>query len=324
MGCGDETLPFRFLPACHWTPLIVSVPHAGLEWPSRLQPRPPVSLARNADYGVDQLFAAAPEFGAAMVVARNSRLVVDLNRAEDDISALICPEHPNPRPRARPGSQEKPTLDAGRDGGGVVGPKGHRGVIWGMAVGEIRVLSRPLSHTEFEDRLRRYHRPYRRALAELTSRRRQRFGYAVLLDAHSMPGSVGHDFVLGTAHGRACAPEIARTAERALRSVSPSCSVAIDTPYPGGALVAEFGRPSQGVHALQIEVNRALYMDERRLSLRPDLTGAARSGARADGPAARREAAHDPGQEAGTLARLHALLVALAVTQVDPSKLAGT
>ncbi|TPV97164.1 MAG: hypothetical protein B7733_01095 [Myxococcales bacterium FL481] len=260
IASAENTSPFRLLPGERFTPLVVSVPHAGLEWPERLAGRPHVNLARNADFGVDELWAQAPRLGATMVVARYSRLVVDLNRAEDDVSPRVVEGHPCPRPRARPGAAE-PVLSSRQLDAKAV----HRGVVWDTAVGDIRILPRPLTRAEFEHRIASYHRPYWTAIRRLLERRRDHFGYAVLVDAHSMPGSVGVDIVLGTGSGRSCDPKWQQRALDAL--AAPALDVSVDAPYPGGALVAEFGRPGSDIHALQVEVSRALYMDELGLRM---------------------------------------------------------
>ena len=96
-------LPFTFHPADLWSPLVISFPHVGLEWPGdEPRPRPAVNFARNADLEVDRLYPDAATLGAATVRARYSRLLIDLNRAADDVSAALVPDHPAPRPRQPP------------------------------------------------------------------------------------------------------------------------------------------------------------------------------------------------------------------------------
>lgn len=201
-----------------------------------------------------------------------SRLVVDLNRAADDVSLQLVPDHPAPRPRRTPGSPTEalaPDVPIGRPG---------RGVVWANAVGNVKILDRPLSYAQFSERIRRYHRPYYRALQVLLDRRVRRFGFAVLVDAHSMPGTVGPDLVVGTLDGHSCSDLVARRALGALRG---SFDVRRDDPYRGGELVRVFGRPDEGLHAFQLEVSRGLYMDETTLDVwspavspRPGTSGA--------------------------------------------------
>ncbi len=254
--------PFRFTPGHSWSPLVVSFPHVGLAWPHDLRPKPQVDFARNADYEIHTVYRGIPSLGAATVEAHFSRLVVDLNRADDDVAVQLVPDHPAPRPRRKPGVP------------GGAAPRGWdrpgRGVVWASAMtasaGTTRILHPPLSYEDFASRINRFHRPYYRALEVLLERRRRRFGYAVLLDAHSMPGSVGVDLVLGTLDGGSCADAVADVAMDALRGDTargPLLSVRRDDPYQGGEIVRRFGRPSEGIHALQLEVSRRLYMDER-------------------------------------------------------------
>jgi N-formylglutamate amidohydrolase len=263
---AGSTLPFAFAPAATWTPLVVSFPHVGLDWPADLDPRPQVNFARNADFEVHTLYEAAPELGVAGVTARFSRLVVDLNRATDDVDPELVPDHPAPKPRRSPGSS--------RDSRG--GPRpGNRGVIWANAVGNIPILTSPLPYVQLSRRLDRYYHPYHRALSLLLERRRERFGYAILLDAHSMPSSVPGDMIVGTLAGNTCSNAVRDIALDALRrgdggsgpGDGVDLDVRLDEPYQGGELIRCFGRPDRGVHALQLEVSRDLYMDEYRLEL---------------------------------------------------------
>ena len=260
--------PLDFTPASTWSPLVISFPHVGLEWPDdEPRPRPTVDFARNADLAVDLLYPDAAVLGAATVRARFSRLLIDLNRAPDDVSAALVPDHPAPRPRQPPWAST----------GGRSPPVHNRGLIWRTAVGNVPIFSGPLPYAELRLRLRRYYDPYHRAIELLLERRRARFGYAVLLEAHSMPSSVPGDLVLGTFEGGACSPELEALALAALASAGPlgvSLAIRLNDPYRGGELVRKFGRPEHGIHALQLEVNRALYMDEASLRLRPEVSRA--------------------------------------------------
>ncbi|PRQ07335.1 N-formylglutamate amidohydrolase [Enhygromyxa salina] len=277
IGAGDvgaepgEPLPFEFRPGVRACPLIISFPHVGLDWPASLGPRPQVSFPRNADYAVDRLYVRAEALGAATVRARYSRVVVDLNRAHDDVSAEIVPDHPAPRPREAAFGAAPPSSSGGRK-------IRNRGVVWRSAVGNIPLLT-TLTYAQFSHRLDRYYHPYHRALRLLIERRRRQFGYAIVLDAHSMPSTVGGDLVLGTRSGDACGPALSElamqalgglcTRQRGLFGSSWPLAVALDDPYRGGQIAGSLGRPHEHVHALQLEVNRALYMDEYRLEPSP-------------------------------------------------------
>jgi N-formylglutamate amidohydrolase len=230
-----------------------------------------VSFQRNADFAVHTLYEPAAELGAATVEAVYSRLVIDLNRATDDVSAAVVPDHPAPRPRPGPRASRTPGK---RDSAFSI-----RGVVWERALDDVPILDAPLAYEDFRKRVERYYEPYHRALQILLERRRARFGYAILLDAHSMPSSVGPDLVLGTREGRSSSPKLVQMALRALSGITPQTpqgnpdaselSVRQDDPYRGGELIRRFGRPTEGIHALQLEVNRGLYMDERTNELWP-------------------------------------------------------
>lgn len=270
VGLGpSDALPFEFRPSARPSPLILSFPHVGLDWPASLGPRPQVNFPRNADYAVDRLYVRAEAHGAATLRARYSRLVVDLNRADDDVGPELVPDHPAPRPRA---SLSATTV------GDRQRPIRNRGVVWSSAVGNIPLLT-TITHEQLRHRLEQFYWPYYRALELLVERRRHRFGYAIVLDAHSMPGTIAGDLVLGTRSGLACAPELVELSTRILSGQSATArqqfgsrwplALAIDDPYRGGQIVATFGRPDARVHALQLEVSRALYMDEARLDPLP-------------------------------------------------------
>jgi N-formylglutamate deformylase len=265
----SDTLPFEFRPGACPSPLIISFPHVGLDWPASLGPRPQVNFPRNADYAVDRLYVRAETHGAATLRARYSRLVIDLNRAEDDVDRELVPDHPAPRPRA--------SLSPSLGDGDARKPIRNRGVVWASAVGNIPLLT-TLTHAQLRRRLDQFYWPYHRALELLIERRLRRFGYAIVLDAHSMPGTVAGDLVLGTCSGQACAPELVELAARTLSGESTATrqfgsrwplELAIDDPYRGGQIIASFGRPEAHVHALQLEVSRSLYMDEARLDPLP-------------------------------------------------------
>ncbi|MEZ4384329.1 MAG: N-formylglutamate amidohydrolase [Nannocystaceae bacterium] len=305
VGLADEEIPFVFTPAERWSPLVISFPHVGLRWPDHfLRPAPQVHFGRNADYEVHRLYPRATATGAATIQAIYSRLLVDLNRAPDDVSPELVPDHPAPRPRP------------GTGGPGTLGRIPNRGVLWDTAVGNIPILSAPVAFAELGQRLQSFYHPYYRAVRRLLERRRERFGYAVLLEAHSMPSSVLGDIILGTLEGGACDPALEQIALDALRSPDPrtgrGLDVRLNNPYRGGHLVRSFGRPERGLHALQVEVNRALYMDETNLQVwAPSASAAGHERSRA------RLLTHRRRRLDLLLARLDVLVNALAATSLD-------
>jgi N-formylglutamate amidohydrolase len=226
------------------TPVVVNVPHAGLEVPEGERPLvalEPPALRTDADLDVDQLWSSAPALGAALLVARVSRYVVDLNRDPDDVDERVCPR----RPRST-----------------KLNP---RGVIWRAASDGRVVTSRPLTPDEVERRIQRFHAPYHAKLAQLLEARVERFGYAILLDAHSMPsrhrGARLPDTIPGDRDGASCDPRLSELTRGTLEAHG--FAVAPNYVYRGGYVTQRHGRPAHGVHALQVELNRDLYMCER-------------------------------------------------------------
>jgi N-formylglutamate amidohydrolase len=239
------------------SPLVLSVPHAGLLVPAEDAALLAVSgkgLLKDADLHVDRLVQRVPALGVPVVVAQISRYVLDVNRAPDDVDREVCPEIDRP---ARPSA---------------------RGLCWRTTTDGAAVLVRPLTLAELRSRLQRIHEPYHETLAELLRERRRRFGYAVLLDVHSMPslGRPGHtdpgarraDIVPGDLRGTSCSPLLSRLV--ADHFAGAGLSVRANDPYMGGYVTKQHGRPARGVHALQVELNRDLYMDEASFALVDD------------------------------------------------------
>jgi N-formylglutamate deformylase len=253
------------------TPVVVEVPHAGLDVPAPYLANliaPARSLARDADLYVDELYADAPLEGATLIVAHTSRYVLDLNRGEDDWDREAV-ESPEPRRISRFTANALagiPFTNSARM---------PRGLIWRLTTNGDAALARPLTPAELEERIQLVHRPYHHAVATLLEEKRQRFGYAVLLAAHSMPsasrtqsgepGPSRADVVPGT-QGRttAAAPFIDAVDTH---SRAQGFTVRHDDPYRGGFSARHYGRPADGLHAVQVELARRLYMDE--LSLAP-------------------------------------------------------
>jgi len=230
-------------------PVLVEVPHAGLAIPELVRSEVRVdldSVRRDADIYVDKLYANAPELGATLLSSHVSRYVVDLNRAPDDVDAATVPDHPYPRPFQ------------------------PRGVVWRLTTDGRPTLERPLTHADLRRRLARFHTPYHDALRAELEAMRDRFGYAILLAAHSMPsvGRTGHqdtgvrraDVVPGTRGRTTAHPRIIDMVDAHFRSAG--LTVRHDEPYRGGWTTSHYGRPTQGWHAVQVELNRALYVDE--------------------------------------------------------------
>jgi N-formylglutamate deformylase len=238
------------------TPVLVEVPHAGLSIPEPLKYEILASedtRKRDADLYVDELYRGAPEVGAALLAARVSRYVVDLNRAPDDVEL---------------GALEDPAS------GRIAQP---RGVVWRVTTDGRPVLRTPLDAASLGQRIALYHSPYHSRLREELELMRARFGYVILLAGHSMPSAVRRgardierraDIVPGSLGGTSCDPRVVELVDQHFRAAG--LSVRHDDPYRGGFTTAHYGRPAQGQHAIQIEINRALYMDELSCARKTD------------------------------------------------------
>lgn len=227
------------------TPVIVEVPHAGLAVPTDVRAQLVVgdgAILRDSDLHVDRLFCRAPERGATLLTSTVSRYVVDLNRAPDDVDRQTVRDHPAPRPTQ------------------------SRGVVWRTTTDGQPALSEPITYAELERRIARYHAPYHAALAAEIDRKKARFGHVVVVAGHSMPsagkGGQGRraDIVPGSRGRTSAADGIIDLVERHFARAG--LSVKHDDPYRGGWSTQRYGHPESGVHAIQIEINRALYADE--------------------------------------------------------------
>jgi len=222
-------------------PLLVSMPHTGTHIPDALARRmTPLALTvPDTDWHLERLYDFLDALGASVLVATHSRYVVDLNRPPDDAS-----------------------LYPGQDTTGLCPVDTfHREPVYsaGQAPGE----------AEIAERVARYWQPYHDKLAEELARLRARHGRALLWDAHSIFSVVPRffegtlpDFNLGTADGRACASG----AGKALLAVAQRAAgyrAVLDGRFKGGYITRRYGRPDAGVHAVQLELSEAIYMEER-------------------------------------------------------------
>ena len=241
-------------------PVVVDSPHSGMDWPPDFTPAAPRdAILTTWDAYVDELWSEAPSAGAALLAATFPRAYIDVNRAEDDIDAAL--------------------LDAPWPG--VLAPTGYSargmGLIRRLALPHVPMYARPLSVEEVRRRIDRYYRPYRAALRERVTHARERFGAAWYLDCHSMKsrgnemnvdaGDARPDVVISDRHGRSA--DASYTAWMADWFRARGFSVSINEPYQGGDLVACIGAPQDDVHAVQIEINRALYLDEAAVTRGP-------------------------------------------------------
>jgi N-formylglutamate amidohydrolase len=243
-------------PTHQTVPLVFASPHSGNRYPaefiaaSRLDP---VALRRSEDCFVDRLFAAAPEHGAPLLRALFPRAFVDPNREPFELDPAMFED----------------TLPAYANTGSARVAAGL-GTIARVVTNGQEIYRGKLRFAEAAERIGAYYRPYHRALQDLLDETRKRFGCYLLIDCHSMPSIGGPmdpdagrgraDFVIGDCFGTSCDELVAATVEKTLRDMG--FTVLRNRPYAGGFTTSHYGKPSAGLHAVQIEVNRALYMDE--------------------------------------------------------------
>jgi len=250
--------PFALrLPKRQTLPVVVVSAHSGDLYPTSFLARAAVdreSLRHSEDWAVDRLAGAAPAFGAPLLAATFPRVVLDANREPFDLDPAMFAALPD---------YAKSDSPWARSGHGIL----HR-----QAADGTQIYQEPLEFAEALDRIERFYLPFHAQLERLIRSTRRRFGVCVLLDCHSMPSSTESehgfapgslDFVLGDAEGRSCAPSITARADGVLARRS-WCGRRND-PFAGAFITRHYGRPEDGVHALQLEINRALYMDEMRL-----------------------------------------------------------
>ncbi len=236
-------------PSQRRTPLLVEVPHAGLLIPEEIADEyvaPRDAIMRDADIYVDELYANAPALGATLLRACVSRYVVDLNRDQGDVDAATVPDHPHPV-----------TLQP-------------RGVVWRATTDGRPILKRPLAYQQLRARLARFYEPYHTALRQQLSSMHAQFGYALVLAAHSMPstgrslhpdsGARRADVVPGTLGRTSADARMIDLVDAHFREAG--LSVRHDDPYRGGYTTLHYGRPQERQHVVQVELNRALYVDE--------------------------------------------------------------
>lgn len=227
------------------SPVILSVPHAGREYPLPLRAAlraPLATLATLEDRHVDSIALDARE-NETLLMQTAPRAWIDLNRSEQERDPMIddgaCRAHLSAKVRAGIGLVPRRTASAGE--------------LW----------HRKLSGEEVEARIAADHRPYHDALSGLLAAARGRFGCAVLLDIHSMPPIAGGRarLVIGDRFGRAAATRFVNRVE--MEVAAEGLNHAINTPYAGGHILDRHGNPRQHVHAIQVEFDRSLYLDRK-------------------------------------------------------------
>jgi N-formylglutamate amidohydrolase len=264
----DQSLgfrPFEILPPSAWTcPVVFNSPHSGRRYhhafldASRLDAH---ALRRSEDCYVDELFACVTDLGAPLLRANFPRAFLDVNREPYELDPRMFQE-------TLPGFANTTSV---RVAGGL-------GTIPRIVSEGEEIYRAPLQLGDAIGRIESIYRPYHRTLTKLLAEVHGKFGSVVLVDCHSMPSSAAAlqsstagrraDIVLGDRHGAACAFEITSHLEE-LFAEQGFC-VVHNKPYAGGFITQNYGSPVSGYHALQIEVNRALYVDERSLAKTQD------------------------------------------------------
>ena len=262
----DETARARIGRASLMTPVAVHAPtvpevplvfasgHSGRDYhasflaTTRLEG---LKLRRSEDSYVDELFGDAPSLGIPLLCATFPRAYCDPNRERWELDPAMF---------ADPLPPWVNTTSARVNAG--------LGTLARVVSSGEPIYRDKLRFADAQDRVHECWDPYHEALSGLLGKARASFGQVLLVDCHSMPvlpgpGGPGPDIVLGDAHGTACAPALTRTAEMALGGAG--YSVRRNDPYSGGYVTRHYGRPRDGVHVLQVEVARRLYMDETRL-----------------------------------------------------------
>lgn len=253
-----ETKPYHL-----WEPerlssaAVFSSPHSGREYPKSLLDRTrldPLAIRSSEDAFVDRLFAPAVSAGAPLLAARAPRAYVDLNRGQEELDPAVI-------------SGVRATGLNPRVAAGL-------GVIPRIVAEGQPIYNGKLSKVEADKRIATYHRPYHEALEGLLNRAAGQFGYGIVFDCHSMPTDALRaaprvagqraDIVLGDRFGASAGRDFMIAARAAFAAAG--FAVAQNAPFAGGHITQRYGLPSRGRHAIQIEIDRGLYLDARAMA----------------------------------------------------------
>jgi len=232
---------------------VFSSPHSGRHYPEmfrRASCLNETELRASEDAYVDDLFSMAPRYGAPLVAARFPRAFADANRAEDELDPALIARYTSRRPK---------TL---RVSAGL-------GVVPRIVAENTPIYSGKLPLGEVEARLDCCYRPFHSRLGASIDRARDRYGIALLIDCHSMPSDTSSrgkrraEIVLGDCYGASASGDMSDAAFALFRGAG--FRVARNAPFAGGYITQRYGSPRHGIHALQIEIDRGLYLDQKRM-----------------------------------------------------------
>jgi len=243
-------------PVYNTSPVVFASPHSGRVYSAAFLESvivDPLVLRSSEDAFVDLLLTAAPEFGAPLITSQVPRAYVDFNRDADELDPALI--------EGAPRAGLNPRIASGL------------GVLARVVSNGRAIYRGKMALEEAQARIAQYWHPYHAALSGALLRQHSRFGQVLLCDVHSMPhealsghvlrGAVRPDIVIGDRWGAACAPGVLEQVEAVL--VGAGLTVARNAPFAGAYIAQRYGQPSQGMHAVQIEIDRALYLDESRV-----------------------------------------------------------
>ena len=250
-------------PARQQTSVIFSSPHSGREYPQDFLAASlldATALRSSEDAYVDRLFARAPLFGAPLLCARAPRAYIDLNRGCDELDPSVVEDVTR--------AAHNPRVSSGL------------GVIPRVVAGGRAIYEGKISRTEAEHRIARHWRPWHATLRGLVTQTHAMLGEAIVIDCHSMPheaietharpGKPRPDVVLGDRFGAAASREVVEQIEAIFAAAG--FRVARNSPFAGAYIAQAYGHPVSRKHVVQVEIDRALYLDEKRVEPLPNFS----------------------------------------------------
>jgi N-formylglutamate deformylase len=250
-------------PDNHQIPLVLNSPHSGRIYPAKFVAASRLdrmALRRSEDHFVDELFLDGVGLGIPMLKANFPRAYVDVNREPYELDQRmfdsVLPPYAN--------------TASVRVAGGL-------GTVPRIVAENMEIYRQKLTVADALERVEHIYKPYHTALRRLIARTHAHFGCALLIDCHSMPGNVRingsgvrPDIIIGDRYGTSASSDLSRLALKLLEDMG--FSAVRNKPYAGGFITEHYGRPARGLHALQIEINRSLYIDEATLQKKPDFS----------------------------------------------------